>query len=302
MHVPIYLLTNGGLPTDDVSALAYCTAIRRHSKIENFLARTSDARMYVHPDMEALLLAIIRYKPMWVLDIMRLWDQRAVKIVQVYADTELLGLVDHTMCKFDAKGQRCSEFSVSSHRIHKRRGTANTYCTKSVDNAFAKIKKTFARRSPSERLVNAEDLASKKVSELVTVAASKHTRATGTIDRLASEFARDNYEQFRAYAAKHARGTEYVEEYEAATVAMKTIDDIRSMFHANQTALLICDEGEYIVRYKHNVNIYNNEDLPNTLRGKLGMLKLVDPGMPIADIGIKCNTETYLIVVDPDGK
>ena len=81
---------------------------------------------------------------------------------------------------------------------------------------------------------------------------------------------------------------------------VNTIEHIKSLYGTDKTALVILDAGQYVVKIGEYVNLYNDSTFPHTMRGKLGMLKLVENGQMISDVGCKVNAETFVLVVDEE--
>ena len=61
---------------------------------------------------------------------------------------------------------------------------------------------------------------------------------------------------------------------------------------------MVRDGNEYIVRQGNEVKVYNDESLPFEVRSKLGMLKLVDKGQMISDVGCKVDAEVFVVIPD----
>jgi hypothetical protein len=50
------------------------------------------------------------------------------------------------------------------------------------------------------------------------------------------------------------------------------------------------------VRQGAEVKVYDDDSLPFEVRSKLGMLKLVDKGQMISDIGCKVDAEVFVVI------
>lgn len=95
-----------------------------------------------------------------------------------------------------------------------------------------------------------------------------------------------------------SNGLQMLEKYDEQLAQVKTIDRIKSLFDDKKTALLILDEGKYLVKIGDAIDLYDDTTLPIPMRGNLGVLKLVEIGQMVSDIGCKVNDETFVLVMD----
>jgi hypothetical protein len=79
---------------------------------------------------------------------------------------------------------------------------------------------------------------------------------------------------------------------------MLTIESIKEKFGSEHTALIIKDEGKYMVKIGQDVQIYDDNTLPEHMRGKLGMLKLVEAEHFISNIGCRINDEIFVVLTE----
>jgi hypothetical protein len=49
-----------------------------------------------------------------------------------------------------------------------------------------------------------------------------------------------------------------------------------------------------------DVQLYDDNSLPETMRGKLGMLKLVDAEYFIENVGCRVNDEVFVVLMDEE--
>jgi hypothetical protein len=69
-------------------------------------------------------------------------------------------------------------------------------------------------------------------------------------------------------------------------------------FGNNQTALVVRDMGKYLVKVGDKVDLYDDNTLPQDIRMKVGMLKLVGDEQYLTDIGCKVTSEIFVLLVD----
>ena len=74
---------------------------------------------------------------------------------------------------------------------------------------------------------------------------------------------------------------------------MKAISDTVQ----NGKALLVVREGSvYIVKSKEGLKTYNDSDLPDHMRLKLGMLKLIEDKQYVTDVGFRANSDVFAVL------
>jgi hypothetical protein len=87
-------------------------------------------------------------------------------------------------------------------------------------------------------------------------------------------------------------------EYERIGEEMLTIEKVKSQFENGKTALVIKDDGKYLVKIGDAIQLYDNNTLPEDMRGKLGMLKLVEAEAFVSNVGCRINDEVFVLVVE----
>jgi predicted Zn-dependent protease len=78
---------------------------------------------------------------------------------------------------------------------------------------------------------------------------------------------------------------------------MQTIEDAQKAFdNKHKHALIVLADGKYIVKVLDNVQLYDDTTLPHDLRGKLGMLKLVEAEQMVTGIGCRVSDEIFVVL------
>lgn len=194
--------------------------------------------------------------------------------------------------------------AVGNHRISENRTRGSEYKTKDVDKAVLKVKKTFFPRNPKELLSEAQ----KEADRFLNSQESGKTRALEKhkyhIQETMLSYVRGaGYAAFLTYVSNmeprlrdgvlaHIQGEKELQ------MEVKSIEEIRRQFDNQIAALIVRDSGKYLVRIDDNVQIYDDNTLPESMRGKLGMLKLVDAGFFLSDVGCRVNDEVFVVKVD----
>jgi hypothetical protein len=102
-------------------------------------------------------------------------------------------------------------------------------------------------------------------------------------------------EEFKKYMASmnQAHQLAKIRETEAE---MLTVTDIESKFKGAGTSLVLFSNGKYLVKTGDDIQVYDDNTLPVEMRGKLGMLKLVEPEQMIEGVGCRATTEVFVVL------
>jgi hypothetical protein len=193
---------------------------------------------------------------------------------------------------------------ISNERIGKDRVRRGGYKTTDADKAILKAKKMFFKLKPSERIDKAMKDASGVIHQqarrkdrekhdhatTIQVAAGKFIMGTGFSLFLEHIKTMAESEQIKIYKAQA--------EYERIGEEMLTIDKVKSQFENGKTALVIKDDGKYLVKVGDAIQLYDNNTLPEDMRGKLGMLKLVEAEAFVSNVGCRINDEVFVVVIE----
>jgi hypothetical protein len=192
---------------------------------------------------------------------------------------------------------------ISNERISKDRVRRGGYRTADADKAILKAKKMFFKLKPTERIENSMKVAMSVIDQQkrrkereknehennVRTAAYKFIMGTGFslfLEHIKT-MAESEQNKINKARAEHDRISE----------EMLTIDKVKSQFENGKTALVIKDDGKYLVKIGDAIQLYDDNTLPNDMRGKLGMLKLVEAETFVSNTGCRINDEVFVVVV-----
>ena len=211
----------------------------------------------------------------------------------VYKDGEEIGKIDRDY-RYDAGGHI---FSITSNAIRNERERISSYRTKDAKKALAAIKKTFSNKSVGERVSEALGEAARVVSRQAGQKRGNHQSALHSLIPLMRSFAFvENTDAFKKYAINNGQAHQLakIRETEAE---MLTVTDIESKFKSDKgTSLVLLSNGKYVVKTGDEVQLYDDNTLPLDMRGKLGMLKLVEPEQMIEGVGCRATTEVFVLL------
>ena len=248
------------------------------------------------PMMEKLLPLLSLKYPLWQFQGV-LYNHNGFMSFHVVDKGEVLGYIT-----FDWVGGK-QKYLVRNKRIDDARERGNGYRTDDPNKVVTKIKKVFGRKTVTERLQEAVEQAEKATYGVRSTAQNKAQHASARLDTELMQFVRrpEIYAQFIEYARRTESVSTILETHETTMLTMRTTADLRNKYSKDETTLVVRDDDEYIVKTKAGVKIYMDYDLPTTLRGKIGMLKLVEANIAIDGVGMKLNDDLFVLMVD-DGE
>jgi hypothetical protein len=242
----------------------------------------------LHGEAKKLAWEVATKNPLWTIEV------DGFRTYRVLNGTEVLGYVG-------------SEWYGSSHKLFVRNTRIamanerkNAYHTDKVDKAMLKVKKTFGAMSLAERMQDAENKAEavlENQSHRNRVEAREHERP---IEHGLMKWAHDNMTQYILWLKQTNRTDilEHLTKLEDVKADMVTIEETTKAFQNYRTALIVLSDGKYIVKIRDNVQLYDDATLPVELRGKLGMLKLVEKEAMVTGIGCRVNDEIFVLILE----
>lgn len=259
----------------------------------NFNADT-DATMKDH--MWELVSALAPKNPDWTFVLTQGWAQNenvmyfaGFKVVDSN-DVELGKVLTDTRYSSSAGAQPA--YLINSKHLASRRGEKKT--TK-LDVAIREIKKTFRPDTQAEVIATA-------ISDATdTYRDAKHKKRWAS-DRLVATLKEKAYLWVREYhldefsASVDEATQKKLKEHIELEMEIKTIEDVGDKIDTAKSYLIIKDGSRYIVRIDDNVKLCDDSSLPEDVRSKLGMLKLVEVSQFIDNVGCRVNDNTFVVV------
>ena len=192
---------------------------------------------------------------------------------------------------------------VPLYVLHNKRFNRGVKKTASLPTAMRDIQKTF-RSDTHDELI---DVAMDDFNGMSRMQARTKThhfdRAKHVVKDAAYNFVmsadQGQLDVFTDYCQRHNRNaSDALSSGVKLQLEIKTIEDIANKFDTHQTCLLIRHENSWIMRIADDVKVCNDSSLPNDVRMKLGMLKLVDDDQFIENVGCRVNSYTFVVTLE----
>ena len=221
---------------------------------------------------------------------------------EVSANGEKLGTIKRDYKYRD--GNRVPLIAVTNKRIHDSMSRSSYITTTDDKKALALVKKWFYPESTVEKIAQAKEAAQRVVLDVLREKRREQSQHDIHIREAVKEFINtpEGSAAFAEYVTR-ANDTDVVlamQENGRLMEESATIEDIRSRLEDKdgETALIIVDQGKYLVKILEDVQLYDDTTLPFNMRGKLGMLKLVQPRQFVSSVGCRVNNEVFIITVE----
>ena len=252
------------------------------------------------PMMQELLDKVVVSNPMWRFSVIDastfgIRDSVTVNCVQVCCDGELIGQITASV-RADKAG-----VALRNHRILIGRQTRSDLFTSDVNKALNVVKKFFVQDGVADKVEKFKALAERKLGRAQAAKRTQTQTATHEVSQLAYEYVRKVVpEQFVAHmqTVNNMQGLRALRVLVEVEVEMATVQGVYDAAAKGRTALIIVDGKKYIVKTGDNVQLYDDNTLPEELRGKLGMLKLVEEDQVVTGIGMRVSVEAFTVVTE----
>ena len=214
-----------------------------------------------------------------------------VKVIDKYEELGLLGS-DYTR-----NGKR---FWISNHRTEKMRERGTGMKTIHLDKAIKHVEKFFSRKNNSEKIEQAENMAQAVVRDAVNNTWYPMRNVWGDLEEVARLFVHENLEVFKEFI--QTRTTAPANLVAKADSLPETLAEwqgckaIQEEYHKNEHTLVFLDGMNYIVKHKNQVEVKTSEELPDFVRRGVGMLKLIESGNALSNIGVRVDDTTFVVI------
>lgn len=269
--------------------------------------KTSKIEWVVHPMLEPVIRQLAILNPQWKFRVAGAVRSTADEHLAVFHVTsfevseggESLGVIMRDSTNTGYK------ILVRNHRIMDGRQRGRGYMTEDPDKAITKVKKTFGRLSMKERIDKALETAAIFGAHAVDRHYHQYRSAKADVERKAHEYVMGpGFSQFMNYVTlglpPHERASilDAYNKQQELEAEMTTLSSIRDKIGKADSALIVRDYDKYIVRIGDSVKLYDDNTLPVEMRGKLGMLKLVDREHFVKDAGCRVDEDIFVVMLD----
>lgn len=217
-----------------------------------------------------------------------------VKDFQVFDKREVLGVIELGSYSYKTK---MHNFMIGNHRTSAALERANSYKTSNIDKAVKLVLKHFGAKDDQELYQEACRTAREHIIQ-------QFKSKEGTVRRIWHD------QNDATFAFMLARWDEFL----ATIIDTKKRDVLSKVPEIHDEVLLLESISKtgatYTVRQQGDYYLMTNnggvlekksgDELPNNVRHKLGILKLVKDGQAVSDVGFRANETTFMIFKDEE--
>jgi hypothetical protein len=278
------------------------------SDTEKYVSTHSVAKDKVcaHPMLEPVISKLAMLYPLWRFEgsgHQSMTNHGTIWLTkfEVSCDGERLGEISR---RYEGRDY---QICVSNDRIKAKMERSGYYKTKGADKAIAKVKKMFGQRDTQELEELSREAAGKVAQNAVWNKEREKSNAEDIVQRAAKKYVMGaGFGAFMAYAKDNLPAQEHEllvnsrETSERASEEMVTINKVRDVIQQRVNGAVVTRRGgTYVVEHKDKVEICDDNTLPEWIRGRIGMLKLIESEQFVSDMGMRAGANTF-VVIEPD--
>lgn len=222
-----------------------------------------------------------------------------VKDFQVLDKREVLGVVELGSYSYKTK---LFNFMIGNHRTSQALERANSYKTSNMDKAVKLVLKHFGVRDDRELYDQAYMVGVEKLSGQAREKGGVVRRLWAGSDDKAFTYILARWEEFLMSIAdvREREALRSLPEIQEEALLLDTL--YKTGTSPGGDAYTICQQGDYYLMTNNGgvLEKKSADELPNNVRHKLGVLKLVKDGQAVSDIGFRANETTFMVFRDKE--
>ena len=251
----------------------------------------------VIPHLAPFLLELIKRYPQWNFVAIsgnyheRIDDKRvrlATKF-NVLEKREVLGFIG-----YDRSYSRGDQWVVGNDRISATKDRQSYTKTTKLDVALRHVKKHFSPKTTDEYFDKAINEVSENLNRLVSRSNQDTRGHYNSLQTTMAEYVRLNWDSFVSTLNDEGKAT--CIKYMEAHKKLEINESIKNVYNKGEAYTILIKDSEYIVKNKGDVTVYPTEQLPQELKLKLGMLKLVAVNTVVDGMGYRATEDTYVVI------
>ena len=261
------------------------------------------AERALQKDLHGFLCKLKRKRPEWIFKIVGTGQNWTGELdyahtftkADVYEKDNKLGMITVDNLYKRRFGGKVLHYSVYSKRIARKRGPKNLTQTSNGDLAFKTVLATMHKDSTEELAKNVIGLTKELIRDALDEPESIVHNCRSSMTSAAIDYAMATKKQFLATCPS---AIPHVTKMEAALEDKDIIDSINK---SPMLYLYIDPEHLYVFNKHAELRYQDTPDgnaLPEWMRRKLGLLKLVPPKHYVRDVGIHVSDTMFSIIVE----
>jgi hypothetical protein len=256
---------------------------------DSYRTKSTETHVMLYDTLSPLLTS----RPAWRFVAIDFYFGSSVVItgVEIFEGAEALGKVS---IDYNRRGYKVH---VLNHRITGKQVRGKGYFTDDTLRATLHIRKNFYVRDQTELLAASSANAAMVINREYHYKSAELNEAKVAVYTKAKAFVRameDAY--FNMFPELlPARGKR-----DAAHAMWSVVDSVKTSFADNKTTLVVFNGEQYLTSTGGVVTRYTHDTLPDHMRTKIGLLKLVQDKQMVSSVGCKVDKSTFVLLPQGD--
>ena len=189
-------------------------------------------------------------------------------------------------------------FWIDNFRIDAQKSRGSGFKTKHQDKAMKYVTKYFGAKDHAELVEAAQQRANDVQGNVLRDLRREVQHKWHRLDDYAADFLMTNWGEFTSWLTQKGSAglLEVANSYPEAYANYEEGKQINELINSGKAWLVKISNSDYIVKQGEQVSVLTSESLPTTVRRNLGMLKLVQDGQMISNVGIRVSESTYYVL------
>jgi len=256
----------------------------------------------VHALLEPVIAKLAMLYPLWTFTgaghLSLNTETVLLSLFTVECDGEVLGVIER---RYEARDY---QICITNERIKASMERTSYYKTMNADKAVAKVKKMFSPKTTKEMAKSAREAANKAAQSAEWNKTRERDDAHDILVRAGKKFVMgDGFPVFMEYVRTHYPLQEYellktkMDTTERAKEELVTIEAVRKILRDKVGGAVVSKRGAtYVVEHGDNTEICDDNTLPEWIRNRIGLLKLIEPDQFVSSTGMRATTNTFVII------
>lgn len=188
-------------------------------------------------------------------------------------------------------------FAIDNHRIESMRERGRAMKTIHIKKAIKHVEKFFGRKSVLEHVADARQKTEMVLHQVVNERTWGLQHTWRTLETHAQQFILNNYQQFMDNVVRDKKTSDALDTFPVKFQEDTAVRHVQEMMKQKNTYLVFIDGINYSVQKGEDlIEVKQSEELPDFMRRAIGLLKLVEDNQVVADVGLRVNASTFLIL------
>jgi hypothetical protein len=252
-----------------------------------------DANFGATEEMTPYLIALATKKPNWKFIGVQGWHRDTIegsRIYEAYKFNVWEGKSKLGKIYTDRGRARKTTYYAENNRITQKRDRGSAMFTTNVSKAVKNVCKEFYPATTTEIMASAISKAQGVMQDIYGDKIRAFDNRVTRILRGLEPYLLDNWETMSVIAAKEC--PKEVSELPLAMEEKYIAETIKDAFNNSRGTIVALHGSEYVTAH----GTYTTDTLPVHIKQGVGMLKLVEAGQCIRDVGVKVDADTFFVI------